>query len=563
VAEGELLLLTSWHLVLTGLPAIAAALYAARRGVGSVPILLAIALVASGAVGLLGFWSYYADPLLGETLSFFVVLGSSLAIGWLLATGGIDQGLLRELGVPLALWVFASLFLVMLGFVHGGENLPLEAGKIRFIGPLPSDSEIPNFFAEWFYEHGHDGTLPIFPGEWSFSDRPPLQTGYVLSQRALGWDGQGLNYQLLGVVLQQLWVVGLWALLLAARVGRTTRVLILVTVLISPLVLVNGFFVWPKLLPTAFLLAATALVVTPLWDQVRRHAWGAALVAALCGLAMLGHGSSIFGVIPLVVIAAFRGLPNLRWITVGLAVGAVLLAPWSAFQKWEDPPGNRLMKWTLAGSVEIDDRGTLETISDSYSEVGLDGAIDYKLANYKLMTGWNFFPTLIDEAADTGSLKNVIRAVQSGFFLFLFPSLGLLLLAPFAMALAAARRLKREQSEWKFALVSFAVFLVGILAWGLLVFGDADIQTSVHVGTYLLPVLAMACAVAGLRAAFPRFSLFYVGFWVALVLAAYAPSYLWVPETSYSPLAAILAAAALAAFLAVAIRGLPLRTQEK
>jgi hypothetical protein len=563
MAEGELFLLTVWHLVLTGLPAAAAALYAARRGVVSVPILLAIALAASGVVGMLGFWSYYGDPLLGETFSYLVAFGSVLAIVWLYVAGRIDPGLLQELAVPLGLWVLASLFLVMLGFVHGGDHLPLEAGKIRFIGPLPSDSEIPNYFAEWFYGNGHEGRPPIFPGEWRFSDRPPLQTGYVLSQRALGWDQRGLNYQLLGVVLQQLWVVGLWALLLAARVGRGTRALIAATVLLSPLVFVNAFFVWPKLLPTALLLAAAALVATPLWDQVRRNLWGAALVAALCALAMLAHGSSAFGIIPIVVIAACRGLPRPRWLAVGLAVGIVLLAPWSAFQKWEDPPGNRLMKWTLAGVVEIDDRGTLESIADSYGEVGLDGAVENKVENLKTMTGWNYFPDLISTAAQTGGLKEVIRATQSGFFLFLFPSLGLLLLAPFAMAVAAARGSRREPAEWAFAMTCFAVFAVGILAWAVLVFGSVDLRTTVHVGSYLLPILATAGAVAGMRAVFPRLSLYYVGFFAASMLAIYAPAYLTLPETSYSPLAAILAAAALAAFLALATRGGRLLTQEK
>ena len=46
------------------------------------------------------------------------------------------------------------------------------------------------------------------------------------------------------------------------------------------------------------------------------------------------------------------------------------MAPWSAYQKYGDPPGNRLTKWTLAGVVEVDDRGTAEAIFDSYGEAG-------------------------------------------------------------------------------------------------------------------------------------------------------------------------------------------------
>jgi hypothetical protein len=527
-----------------------------------VPVLLGIALVASGAVGLLGFWTYYGDPLLGEAFSFFVILGSLLVAAWSLYGGHLDRGLLRELATPLALWALAALFLVMLGFIHGGTDHPLATAAIRFLGPLPADNDIPRYFAEWFFEHGHQGTPPLFPGEWHFSDRPPLQTGYALSQRAFGSDASGLHYQLLGVLLQQLWIVGLWALLLAARVGRTTRALVALTVLLSPLVFVNGFFVWPKLLPAAFLLAVAALVMTPLWDEVRRGIWGAVLVAALCGLAMLAHGSSVFGIVPLALVAAYRGLPDLRWLGVGIAVGIVLLAPWSAYQKWGDPPGNRLVKWTLAGVVEIDDRGTVETISDSYAEAGLDGAIGNKVENLKTIGGWMAVEPF-SEARDKGGVEALVRAARYDAFLYLLPSMGLLLLAPFAMAFGAARRQRGDPREWDFALACFAVFAIGALAWALLVFGSVEIRTVIHVGTYLLPILGMAGAVAGLRAVFPRFSLYYVGFAAALSLGLYVPAFEQPAETSYRPLAAILCAVALAAFGIVAMRGGPRRIQEK
>ena len=79
---------------------------------------------------------------------------------------------------------------------------------------------------------------------WS-SDRPPLQIGYVLFVRTFGWDLTSLRYQVLGVVLQQLWIVGLWALLVAARVGRVTRALAMLTVLVSDIAIVNGFMCAP------------------------------------------------------------------------------------------------------------------------------------------------------------------------------------------------------------------------------------------------------------------------------------------------------------------------------
>jgi hypothetical protein len=549
--QGELILLLVAHLALTGLPGAAAALFAARRGVGSVPVLLAIALVASGLVGILGFWAFYGDRTLGETVSFFVIFASVGLIGWSLHGDKIDRGLLRALATPAALWALGSAFLVFFGFLHGGADAPLSTGATRFVGPLPADNNIPRFFSEWFYEYGHSATPPIYPGEWLASDRPPLQVGYVMSQRPFLWDDEGLNYQVLGVVLQQLWIIGLWALLLAARVGRVTRALTMATVLVSGMALVNGFFIWPKMLPAALLLAAAALVLTPLWDELRRSLWGAALLAALCALALLAHGGSIFGVIPLVAAAAIRGLPSWRWIGVGVLVGIALLAPWSAYQKYGDPPGNRLVKWTLAGVVEIDDRGTLEAISDSYGETGLGGAIHNKGQNFVTMVGGGPMVQGAKTAGETGTARAMAEAAKNIVFFNLFPSLGLLLLAPVAMLLA--RRRGPPQAEWNFALVCFAAVGIGAVFWGLLVFGTEALRTVLHVGSYLLPILAMAGAVAGLRASFPRFAVYLVCAWALINLALYTPALLPPPDTSYSSLSGLFAALGLAGFGAVSL----------
>jgi hypothetical protein len=551
VSNPQLFLILVLHLVLTALPALAAVLLAARLGVRVVPLLLAIGIAATGAVAMFAFWAYYADPVVGESFSYLAIFGPAALTGWLLYERQLPGELLRQLAVPLGLWALGSLFLVFLGFLHGGADAPLNTAASRFIGPLPADNDIPSYFAEWFYRHGHDGTPPLFPGEWLSSDRPPLQIGYALSQYPFGWDEDKLNYQVLAVVLQQLWIVGLWALLLAARVGRVTRALTMVTVLVSGLAIVNGFYVWPKMLPAALLLAAAALVLTPLWGEVRRNLWGAGLVAGLCALAMLAHGGSVFGIIPLVGVAAFRGLPSWRWMGVAALVGVALMAPWSAYQKHADPPGNRLVKWTLAGVVEIDDRGTIETIGDAYGEAGLDGTLHNKGQNFVTMVGGGPMFETVESALDSGRAGDMIGAGKTIVFFNLFPALGLLLLAPAAMLFA--RRRGPPAAEWSFALICFAAVGLGAVAWGLLVFGSEALRTVLHVGSYLLPVLAMAGAVAGLRASFPRFAIGWVGCWILISLGLYVPAQQPPPDTSYSILAGLLAALGLGGFAALAL----------
>jgi hypothetical protein len=553
-----LLLYLTEHLVLTALPMFAAALFAASRGARNVAVLLAIALAASGAVALLSFWAFYADPLVGKSFSYLVLFGSVLLAVWSFREANLERALLRQVATPFALWALGSAFLLFLGFVHGGVDNPLGAGATRFSGQLPSDNDIPRFFAEWFYYHGHGGTPPEFPGEWLSSDRPPLQVGYVLAERMFGADDLvDLRYQVLGVVLQQLWIVGLWALLLAARLGRLTRALAMLTVLVSDVAIVNGFFVWPKMLPTALLLGAAALLLTPLWPELRRSLWGAALVAALLALAMLAHGASVFGAIALLGVAAWRGLPGWRWIGVAALVGVVAMGSWSAYQKYGDPPGNRLTKWMLAGAMEIDDRGTSEAIVDAYREAGLGGALHDKGQNFVTMAGGGPALEQLDRAADaagSGELADALRDLRELLFFDLLPALGLLLVVPAAMVLGRWRG-PPQAHEWRFALSCFAALAVGAVAWGLLLFGNPPARTILHAGSYLLPVLGFCGAVAGIRAVLPRFGAWFAALAALLMLAIYAPVLDPLPGTAFSLAAALAAALSLAGFGALALRG--------
>jgi hypothetical protein len=536
--------------VLTGLPGVAAVLFAMRRGVRQVPVLLAIWLVGSGVVGLLGFWATYAGTDVGKAYAYLAFSGSLLLSAWSAWRAGLDRDILARLAVPLGLWALGSAFILFLGFLHGGTfPVPLGMSSMRFVH-LPTDDEIPKFFIDWFAAHGHHGAPPLFSGDWMFSDRPPLQVGYGLYQRPFHTDLTGLDYQVLGVVLQQLWIVGLWAVLEAIGCSRRTRGLAMVAVLLSALGIVNGFYVWPKMLPAAFLLGVAALVLSPLWDDLRRSLPAAALIAALCGLAMMGHGSSIFGFVPLAIVAAWRGLPNWRWIGVAVLVGIVVMAPWSAYQKWGDPPGNRLTKWTLAGDIEVDSMSTGEAIRKAYAEVGFDGATELKWDNFKEMIGYEATQGFVDGISDRNLTENVAD-LRELLFLSLLPSFGLLLLSPIAM-LVFYRRRDRAGPEFGFALRTFAVLAIGAVIWGLVVFGGVNDTTTVHIFSYALPILAMAGAVAGLRAVLPRFATAWVSLSAVLSLALYVPALDPFRRTSYSPLAAVLAALALAGFAVVA-----------
>ena len=355
-------------------------LIAARRGVRDVPLLLCVGLAASGATAMLAFWAFWTDPRLGRAVAFVLVIGSVLGVA-LCRPHRLDRRLLGDLAVPLALWALGSLFLLYLGFLHGGAGDPLVTATTRFSHGLPPDDPAPGVLRGL--------VLPARPqlgaaavrrlavqrpaaaavGLFAARSAPSPGTRPACSTRCSPWSCSSCGS----------WPRGpSWSPLACARSGAAWR---FVALLVSDVVIVHGFFVWPKLIAAAFVLAALAMVVSEDWRRRRSSVWAVCLFAALCALAMLAHGASAFALIPLLVYAAMRGLPSWRPLLVAVVVALALLAPWTAYQRWVDPPGDRLVKWQIGGSLAIDDRGAVETIVDSYQAVGWDGTVALKRAN--------------------------------------------------------------------------------------------------------------------------------------------------------------------------------------
>jgi hypothetical protein len=553
---GELIAGLVAHGILIGLPGVAAVLLTTRRGMKSVPLLIGVGLVASGVLSYVAFWAYFAAQPVGATYDFLLFGGSVLTIGFCWKEGRLDREVLRALRTPLLLWIFGSAFIIFFGFLHGGYGNPVAMSALRFSGQLPSDNDIPRYFAEWFATHGHQHP-PEYPGEWLFSDRPPLQVGYVLAQRGFFNTPAGLHYQIICVIEQCLWIPAMWAVLVAVPLRPVTRAVAMLAAMISDIAILHGFFVWPKLIAAAFLLAALAIILSPEWRRDRRDLRVAALIGALLALSMLSHGSSIFGVIPLVIFAAFRGVPNWRWIAAAVAALLMVYIPWTAYQHWEDPPGNRLLKWQLGGETEVNSEGTLEGIENGYSEVGLEGAVDLKEENFEEMAGW---PRTKDEydsataALDAGKPGIALEKVRWDRFFSLFPFLGILLLGPIAMIIAWLAKKKRDPDEWRFALLCFAFFAIACVTWGLLLFGTPDSRTTIHVGSLAVPLLGTIGCIVGLRSVYPRLGIALALVNVLFVLFLYAPSLTPPPDTRYSLMNIVLAALSLAGIAAVIFR---------
>lgn len=562
-ANGELIAGLIAHLLLLGAPGVAAAVFVTSRGVRELPITLGIALAASGITAFASFWAYYGDPTLGQAWDFILFAASVLVVVWVWRDGRLDREALAPLAVPLGLWILGSCFIVFLGFLHGGVEHAIPMSALRFSGQLPSDNDIPRYFTEWFATHGHQNPPPLYPPDWLMSDRPPLQVGYALSQRGFMPTENSLHYVILCVGVQCLWIPAMWSVLVAARLRPVARSLAMVAATFSDVAILHGFFVWPKLIAAAFLLAALAIVISPAWDRDRHDLRVGALIGALLALSMLSHGSSVFGVIPLALFAIWRGLPSVRWIAVAAVALLALMLPWTAYQHYADPPGNRLLKWQLGGDITLDSKGTLEAIEDGYSEAGLDGTLDNKADNFGEIIGWprakNEY-TFAVNSLDEGKPGLAAAAVRGLRFFSLLPFVGLLLIA-LPVMLIRRRRPGHNEEEWRFALLCFAFFAIACIAWGLLLFGTPDSRATIHVGSLAVPLIGVVGCVAGMYSVAPRFAAWVTGINIALVLLLYTPSLTPLPESSYSPITAILTLLSGVTFALLAFEWFPRKTQ--
>ncbi|MEM6538278.1 MAG: hypothetical protein AAF668_11180 [Pseudomonadota bacterium] len=151
----------------------------------------------------------------------------------------------------------------------------------------------------------------------------------------------------------------------------------------TPLVVIHGTFVWPKLLASAFLFAPFIIYFVRPFNKIRDNT-NLAIVAGVGGaLSALAHGSSLFALLAMAVTAlSFHRIASLKFVVAGIASAFTLLASWSFYQTIIDPPGNRLTKWHLAGVVPIDDRSLRETLRDEYRNISVTDAAERRIKNF-------------------------------------------------------------------------------------------------------------------------------------------------------------------------------------
>ena len=358
--------------------------------------LLAILL---GFTGYLEFFLYNLSPMLGGITS-ILLPSAGLAIlvdafrsrrEWLANTW-------NELMPFFRVWFLGSLtYVAILYYIDNGGGAWFA--NYRFYpAAWSSDNQLASITGEALWRgiplHG------LFGAEWQVSDRPPVLAGLAVFARPYIYLLAGLDdgahfvdryYSIQEIICVCFWIPAvLYCISLFSTLSSRARLAILFFISITPFAIFNSIYTWPKLLGAAFGVLGCCVYVHQRpgnRDTDEIPSW--VYLACFTALSMLTHGSDFIflGLFWVLVV----GLPRGGWLRLvkGVALIALLLAKWWAWQRFVDPPGNALLKYALAGVTGFDEKhvGLITTVVREYSELTLSAWLDEKLRYLSFLVG--------------------------------------------------------------------------------------------------------------------------------------------------------------------------------
>lgn len=494
-----------YQIVLFLLPGFAVAcLVIARRDRALSPVYLVMIVICVGSVlGYISFWAFFFSKGIGRFLSFAVYL---TAIGALLIPSITPRQAIkttaRLIRQPILLTVLAGLCYTSFYFAFEDPFLPgIGYPSDRFFAQiLAADNVIPEIFADRIWDR--KPLIPFCCNDWLSSDRPPLQAGIVLLERPLREMSDGeLSYQLLSSGLQCFWICGVWCLLVVIGSNAPRIRQVLGFLIFSGFLFYNSVYAWPKLLSATYILFLLCILFEINISRRRPTRFEAVLAAICLGLALMAHPGATFSLaVFLVLLVRIRKFITLRQAALVLALVVAFYLPWSLYQKYVDPPGNRLLKMHLGGVMQVDSRTTWQAISDTYRATKGRDLVYYKWLNIAFLAGKDPFDSYglthvkafqIDHEATERSrtsqryyMWNAVGLVNAGWLAGLF-------------LLVKRRRLTAIPYAWWL----IAAALANLVFWSVITFGPFETQTA-H--SSYADILLVSIGLLGLILALPR-----------------------------------------------------------
>jgi len=372
----------AWNGLLYGLLWFAALRWLHPRRVVTDPWLPLAALGAVAAAGYVGFFAFFAGALIGKIYAGTLLLLGLAGTLW--RNPAVAPLPADALAAPKLLAVVGIFYLSLLHLFP--STLEFHALAANRFNPLPGDNTLPHNTARALFR---GATLRAPEADWLSSDRPPLQAGWLLLAKpvtlATGLDERTTDGTA-AVWLQLSWILAAYGLLRQLGLGRPRALAWTALLAATGFFVLNSVFTWPKLSAAALVIGAYAVWFGGGAAPLSRRR--ALLGAAFAGLAWLSHGGVAFSFLALAPWIAWRALrgEGRHWLA---AAGVFLMfaVPWLAYQKFYDPPGNRLLKWHLGGQIDKDQRGTWATIRDGYHALPPGEMVARRVSNLQYQVG--------------------------------------------------------------------------------------------------------------------------------------------------------------------------------
>lgn len=447
------------------------------------------ALIILGILSCITFYTYVFSNKLGKGFSILFLSAPFIAAFALSLKGKLSRHFLQKVltqQAPVLIFTMLILWIGLHPFTWDGTQWETPMNRWR---SMPPDNFIPMLFADMLKQ---GRIISPMLGDWLSSDRPPLQTGMFLMLAPIKAGVTGtLAYQAVATWIQALIVLPLGCLLAHPSLKRI-RIPLLVAVMFSALVILNSLFVWPKLIAATYSLI---YFVSLFQSGKYRCSWIIAGISA--ALALLSHGGSLFilmGISLTYLLSRHRSLTRLAKIA---AISFALYAPWIAYQKLVDPPGDRLIKQHLAGIIQVTNESVLSSLGQAYANISASAWLEGRLHNLNIhVFGMVDVLTEAFVAVFSPSTDSIRTVIEKSFF---YPSYStwfasLLIAAP---AVLLALVFRREPFRLpRHALPMLGSLLLTALCYSLLMFVPGS--TIIHQGSYLYPIFLTIVALAGM-----------------------------------------------------------------
>ncbi len=445
---------------------------------------IAYGLAGVAAAATLSFYAFWILPRVGYIFTFGLL---AICLGYL---GFRRAWRFWRLMLPLTL-LMLGIMVSYVSFMYLWDS-PLQAFDLaarRFSHPLPVDNFIPALFADRI---AHGASTHLLVNDCNGSDRPPLQAGLLLFELPIiaPLVGQANGEYGGSLVAQLLWIPAAYSFSRALGLSRKAGVLSTVFVALLGTTLLNSVFTWPKMLSAALVLVSAVFLM----DAARRPSrFRSDLVSAVVvfGLALLAHGAAAFS-IPLLIglgIVAIRRQPVRRVLStavLGVAVAFAAYLPWILYQRFADPPGDRLLKWHLAGELSpADTRPFLDVLVSAYRALTPAQWVAGRLANLDAVFA-------VDPFATWASIPNERNAEFFSTVSALSTAFPLTLVVLLVVGILAIRRHRIRLSERRL-LTMVGLSLLSILFWCLVMFlpGSTIVHQGSQVWLLVIPIVSM------------------------------------------------------------------------